>query len=97
MNITSELSRLLAMTKLAIPSGKIEEQLKERVRSCKCLLCTDTPFRRGLCYRHYRLFLRTMTAKPMRLRAKFQAQLIAAGKLLAAGVVRQLRTDNPFE
>lgn len=74
----------------------IANQVTERVRSCKCLLCDDPATRRGLCMNHYQTFLRRRAVRGEKDGALFEETCIREGKILGLGKMRELKANDPF-
>ena len=74
----------------------IANQVTERVRSGKCLLCDDQAVRRGLCMNHYQTFLRRRDRRGEKDGSVFEEACIREGKILALGKMRELKTNDPF-
>lgn len=73
-----------------------EKRVAERVRSGKCLVCDAPAEVRGLCQRHYRLFLRKAVLLPQNERQRFLDDAIREGLILPAWGVCDLKRDDPF-
>lgn len=71
-------------------------QVEERVKSGKCLVCDCQAERRGVCFRHYQMFLRLVASKPKDVRAETEVRAIQAGKILAVNQIRAMKQENPF-
>lgn len=94
---TLDVSRLIAMAAIATPSKATAAKVEARVKECKCLICDADATRRGLCFRHYQLYLRTMRSRPRAERADFEVTQIKAGRVLAQGEMGRIKRGNPFE
>lgn len=75
----------------------VAAQVNERVLSGLCLHCDQGASTRGLCHRHYQLFLRLMKEQGTKAaQAEFEADAIREGKVLAVGQCREIKRENPF-
>ena len=94
----SQLSRWIAMANTR-PKGRVAAAVREKVLADKCLIdgCDHPPTRRGLCTRHYHLFLKTLEAEGPEKAAELEQQLIKDGLVLPVGLVRAIRNPNPFK
>jgi len=88
---------LLAMEDVTA-KPEILEAVNDRAREEKCLIsgCEQGTSKRGLCERHYQMFVRTKKSKPRRERRSFEEQKIHEGLILAPGAIRGITSDNPF-
>lgn len=73
-----------------------EKRVAERVRSGKCLVCDAPAEVRGLCQRHYRLFMRKAALLPQKEQQRFLEDAIREGLILPAWGVCALKRDDPF-
>ena len=81
----------------AVAKRTVESKVQERVKGGKCLVCEDAADYRGLCHRHYRLFLRLQKERDSKQqRAEFEQSAIRDGLILAPGFVRDIKRENPF-
>lgn len=85
------------MAGIVTPSRSVAAKVNERVKACKCLVCDSDAERRGLCFRHYQQYRRTLAEKPRKDRADFEVAQIKAGKVLPVGEMARIKRDNPFE
>jgi hypothetical protein len=96
MLATTQMSRLIAMTQLALPKRSIAAKVHDRVRSGLCLLCDDAQTKRGLCEKHYMNFRRRQAERSEDERGDFEVSAIREGKILPSGEARKIKTDDPF-
>jgi hypothetical protein len=93
----AELSQLLGMLSMSKANRKISGKVLERVKSRKCLNCENPAKRRGLCNQCYLKFRNKKAGLESTAdRLAFEMNCVQAGKILAVGKVRELRTPNPF-
>lgn len=74
----------------------LTNQIKERVKTGKCLLCDKLATRRGVCTGHYFKFVRAKGELNRTERMDFDIQMVREGKILGVGQIRELTTDNPY-
>lgn len=88
---------LLAMEDVTA-KPEILDAVHDRAREEKCLIdgCDHEASKRGLCERHYQMFVRMKRTKPARERRSFEEGAIREGLILAPGAIRALTADNPF-
>jgi hypothetical protein len=86
----------MAMTNDFAVKRNLANQVAERVRSGKCLVCDEKAARRGLCMNHYQLFLRRREARGSNDAVQFEAAAIREGKVLPVGRMRELKSVDPF-
>lgn len=81
----------------AVAKKSAETRVAERVRAGQCLVCDATAEVRGLCNRHYRLFLkRVAERRTQKDRQQFLDDAIRAGLVLDGYRIRELRAVDPF-
>lgn len=93
---TCETSRLVSMSVQATAKRSKVAEIEERVKSGKCLVCETEATRRGVCFRHYQMFLRWLASKPKEQRAETEVRCIQEGRILAVNQVREIKAVNPF-
>jgi len=84
------------MTAQATVKRSKAAQIEERVKSGKCLVCDELATRRGVCFRHYQMFLRYLASKPDADRAETEVRAIQEGRILGVNQVRAIKQENPF-
>lgn len=72
------------------------KRVAERVQAGVCLVCDAPAEVRGLCQRHYRLFMRKAALLPQKEQQRFLDDAIRAGLVLDGYRVRELRAVDPF-
>lgn len=79
------------------PKRSVAKEVTAKASSGQCLIC-GKPARgnRGLCVSHYLKFYRTMMSLPEQKRVEFEQRQIQAGRILAAGAIREIKEPNPF-
>lgn len=92
---TAQLSRFLSMSSVTAKKTKAAH-VQTRVREQKCLVCEEGSATRGLCIRHYRMFLMQLKSRSQRDRVAYEEELIREGKVLASQQVWEIRRDDPF-
>jgi NAD(P)H-hydrate repair Nnr-like enzyme with NAD(P)H-hydrate epimerase domain len=91
-----QVSRWLAMATVR-PKRSIAKEVSEKVASRKCLICgKPANGSRGLCVAHYLRFMRKLNSFPNSKRAAFEQEQIIAGRILASGSIRDMKTPDPF-
>jgi len=91
-----QISRWLSMASVKPKRSKVGE-VNGKVAAGACLICgKPAKSSRGLCVAHYLKFYRTMASIPKNRRAAFEQEQIEAGRILASGAIREIRTPNPF-
>jgi hypothetical protein len=90
------MSRWLAMASVK-PKRSMVKEVNAKASAGTCLICgKPANSSRGLCVAHYLKFARTMQELPKGRRASFEQTQIEAGRILASGAIREIRTPNPF-
>jgi NAD(P)H-hydrate repair Nnr-like enzyme with NAD(P)H-hydrate epimerase domain len=90
------MSRWLAMASVK-PKRSMVKEVNAKASAGTCLICgKPANSSRGLCVAHYLKFARTMATIPKNRRAAFEQVQIEAGKILASGAIREIKTPNPF-
>lgn len=84
------------MTVQATAKRSKAAQVEERVKAGKCLVCEMAATRRGLCFRHYQMYLRYVASKPRGDQADVELRCIQEGRILAVNQVREIKRENPF-
>ncbi|TXH50259.1 MAG: hypothetical protein E6Q97_20920 [Desulfurellales bacterium] len=72
------------------------KRVAERVQAGVCLVCDAPAEVRGLCQRHYRLFMRKAALLPQKEQQRFLEDAIREGLILPAWGVCALKRDDPF-
>jgi hypothetical protein len=93
-----EVAKLIGNSAITADQGR-RSDVVSRVRKRRCLVktCEGLSTRRGLCQRHYQLFLRTVVSKPLSDRVAFEVEAIRRGLILPCQQCRAIRNPNPFE
>jgi hypothetical protein len=92
-----DISQLIGIYQMAAKTSKVKKQTTASVKAGTCLLCKNHAVRRGLCWKHYFDFIRERDRKSTaQERARFETKFIRAGKVLASGEVRKIKSKNPF-
>jgi hypothetical protein len=90
------ISRWLAMSSVKAKRSLVKE-VESKAVGCTCLICgKPANSSRGLCVGHYLKFNRTMNLLPKKRRPAFEQEQIEAGRILASGAIREIKTPNPF-
>ena len=88
---------MVKFARKAVAKKSVETRVAERVRAGRCLVCDATAEVRGLCNRHYRLFMKRVAERPtQKERQQFLEDAIRAGLVLDGYRVRELRAVDPF-
>jgi hypothetical protein len=91
-----QLSRFVAMSAATVRRS-VAKEVAKRVKEGTCLVCEcKANGSRGLCSGHYIKFYRELQSRPADRRAEFEAEQIRAGRVLAAGQLRQINNPSPF-
>lgn len=79
------------------PKRSMVKEVNAKASAGTCLICGNPAnSSRGLCVAHYLKFSRTMQELPKVRRAAFEQAQIEAGRILASGAIREIKTPNPF-
>jgi hypothetical protein len=92
----SQISRLIGMNEMAMAGQKITGKTKARLVEGKCLICEKLAHRRGLCIAHYAAFRKQLQGRPRSKQGNFETACINAGKILAQGQIRDIKSNDPF-
>lgn len=91
-----QFSRWIAMAQTK-PKRSVAKEVGCKAADGKCLICgKPANSSRGLCTAHYLQFYRTLQSLPRKERAAFEQEQIEAGRVLAAGAIREIKNPNPF-
>lgn len=91
-----QISRWIAMVQVK-PKRSVVKEIQAKVAAGTCLVCkAPANGNRGLCVSHYLKFYRTMQEFPRAKRAGFEQSQIEAGRVLASGAIREIKSPNPF-
>lgn len=92
-----QISKWLAMANVKAKRSVVKD-VETKAAGCTCLICGKPAIgARGLCVAHYLKFNRTMNLLPKKKRPAFEQEQIEAGRILAAGAIREIKSPNPFE
>ena len=74
-------------------------RVHERIRAGKCLIpeCENNYHSRGLCPKHYSLFVRELKSRDDEKKVEFEADAIKQGLILEAHAVSGIKDPSPFE
>lgn len=79
------------------PKRSVHKEVQSKAKAGSCLICgKPAKGSRGLCVAHYLQFSRTMNELPKSRRAAFEQSQIEAGRILASGAIREIKSPNPF-
>ena len=91
-----QISKWLAMASVKAKRSVVKD-VETKASGGKCLICgKEANGNRGLCVAHYLKFNRTMNLLPRKQRPAFEQEQIEAGRILASGAIREIKTPNPF-
>lgn len=95
ISIERQLVQWIAMAGLSVKKSKRNEVL-QRTKAGQCLMCDKVAKQRGLCHAHYFQFYRGKMSLPESERIDYERKHIQAGKILASGQSRQIKSPNPY-
>lgn len=91
-----QISKWLAMASVKAKRSVVKD-VETKASGGKCLICgAEATGPRGLCMSHYLRFHRTINQLPKKSRPAFEQEQIEAGRILASGAIREIKTPNPF-
>lgn len=91
----AQLSRLIAMSEVKA-KPKHRDRIEKRIGAGKCIVpeCNEEHAKRGVCHRHYQMFLRRQAEADDA--EEFETEAILEGLILPVNEVRKLNRDDAF-